>query len=127
MAVTWHKHESCGFVVLDNPPVNAINHDMRVGLISAVKWAEREGLERVILSGAGRGFAAGADTKEFDHSAVAPHLPDVINHIEASTIPWIAAIHGVALGGGGELSLGCRYRIARADATIGFPEVMLEF
>ena len=125
MAVTWHKHESCGFVILNNPPVNAINHDMRAGLISAVKWAEGEELERVILSGAGRGFAAGADTKEFEHSAVAPHLPDVINQIEASTIPWIAAIHGVALGGGGELSLGCRYRIARADATIGFPEVIL--
>ena len=125
MAVTWHKHESCGFVVLNNPPINAINHNMREGLISAVKWAEREGLERVILSGAGRGFAAGADTKEFDHSAVAPHLPDVINYIEASTVPWIAAIHGVALGGGGELSLGCRYRIAQADATIGFPEVIL--
>ena len=125
MAVTWHNHESCGFVVLNNPPVNAINHNMREGLISAVKWAEREKLKRVILSGSGRGFAAGADTKEFDHSPVSPHLPDVINCIEASTVPWIAAIHGAALGGGGELALGCRYRIARADATIGFPEVIL--
>ena len=125
MAVTWHKHEGCGFVVLNNPPVNAINHDVREGLINAAKWAEREELERVILSGEGRGFAAGADTKELDRPAVAPHLPDVINHIEASTIPWIAAIHGAALGGGGELALGCRYRIARADATIGFPEVIL--
>ena len=125
MAVTWHNHESCGFVVLNNPPVNAINHNMREGLISAVKWAEREKLKRVILSGSGRGFAAGADTKEFDHPPVSPHLPDVINCIEASTVPWIAAIHGAALGGGGELALGCRYRIARADATIGFPEVIL--
>ena len=125
MDVTWHKHESCGFVVLNNPPVNAINHNMREGLISAVKWAEREELKRVILSGLGRGFAAGADTKEFDHPPVSPHLPDVINHIEASTIPWIAAVHGAALGGGGEIALGCRYRIARADATIGFPEVIL--
>ncbi|MDC3234678.1 enoyl-CoA hydratase/isomerase family protein, partial [Candidatus Puniceispirillum sp.] len=124
-AVTWHKHEGCGFVVLNNPPVNAINRDVRQGLINATKWAEREELERVILSGEGRGFAAGADTKEFDRPAVAPHLPDVINHIEDSTIPWIAAIHGAALGGGGELALGCRYRIARADATIGFPEVIL--
>ena len=125
MAVTWHNHESCGFVVLNNPPVNAINHNMREGLISAVKWAEREKLKRVILSGSERGFAAGADTKEFDHPPVSPHLPDVINCIEASTVPWIAAIHGAALGGGGELALGCRYRIARADATIGFPEVIL--
>ena len=62
MAVTWHKHEGCGFVVLNNPPVNAINQNMREGLINAVKWAEREELERVILSGEGRGFAAGAST-----------------------------------------------------------------
>lgn len=125
MAVTWHKHQGCGFVVLNNPPVNAINHNMREGLISAVKWAEGEELKRVILSGLGRGFAAGADAKEFDYPPVSPHLPDVIKYIEASTIPWIAAVHGAALGGGGEIALGCRYRIARADATIGFPEVML--
>ena len=84
MAVTWHKHEGFGFVVLKNPPVNAINHNMREGLISAVKWAEKEGVKRVILSGVGRDFAAGADTKEFDYPPVSPHLPDVINYIEDS-------------------------------------------
>ena len=125
MAVTLHKQENCGFVMLNNPPVNAINQKMREDLVDAVTWAESEGLERVILSGMGRSFAAGADTKEFDQPAIAPHLPDVVNRIETSTVPWIAAIHGTALGGGGELALGCRYRIARADATIGFPEVIL--
>ena len=125
MAVTLHKQENCGFVMLNNPPVNAINQKMREDLVDAVTWAESEGLERVILSGMGRSFAAGADTKEFDQPAISPHLPDVVNRIETSTVPWIAAIHGTALGGGGELALGCRYRIARADATIGFPEVIL--
>ena len=125
MAVTLHKQANCGFVMLNSPPVNAINQKMREDLIDAVTWAESEGLERVILSGMGRSFAAGADTKEFDHPAISPHLPDVVNRIETSTVPWIAAIHGTALGGGGELALGCQYRIARADATIGFPEVIL--
>ena len=125
MAVTLHKQANCGFVMLNSPPVNAINQKMREDLIDAVTWAESEGLERVILSGMGRSFAAGADTKEFDQPAISPHLPDVVNRIETSTVPWIAAIHGTALGGGGELALGCRYRIARADATIGFPEVIL--
>lgn len=125
MTVKWYRQGTCGFVELNNPPVNAINSDIRKGLIDAVKWAEAEGLERVILSGVGRAFAAGADTKEFDIPVTPPHLPDVVNYIEKSTVPWIAALHGAVLGGGSELALGCKYRIARSDATIGFPEVLL--
>ena len=63
MAVSWRKDGICGFVVLDNPPVNAINREIREGLLEAVDWAEREGLERVIVSGAGPAFAAGADAR----------------------------------------------------------------
>ena len=125
MAVSWQKDGSYGFVMLNNPPVNAINHEIRQGLLDAVDWAEREGLERVILSGAGPAFAAGADVKEFDRAPEAPHLPDVLNRIESSTVPWIAALHGAVLGGGAELALACRYRVARRDASIGFPEVIL--
>ena len=125
MAVLWRREGLNGFVVLNNPPVNAINFGIRQGLLDAVAWAEREGLNRVILSGSGPCFAAGADIKEFDRIPEAPHLPDVLNHIESSTVPWIAAQHGAALGGGAELALACRYRVARSDASIGFPEVIL--
>ena len=125
MTVSWRKDGVYGFVVLNNPPVNAINYEIRQGLLDAVDWAERQGLERVILSGAGSCFAAGADAKEFDRAPEAPHLPDVLNHIESSTVPWIAALQGAVLGGGAELALACRYRVARSDAKIGFPEVIL--
>ena len=125
MTVSWHREKNFGFVVLNNPPVNAINREIRQGLLDAVVWAESEELERVILSGAGRAFAAGADAKEFDRAPEAPHLPDVLNRIESSTVPWIAALHGAVLGGGAELALACRYRVARSDASIGFPEVIL--
>ena len=125
MAVSWRKDGIYGFVLLDNPPVNAINREIRQGLLEAVDWAEKEGLERVILSGAGPAFAAGADAKEFDRAPEAPYLPDVLNHIESSTVPWIAALHGAVLGGGAELALACRARVARSDASIGFPEVIL--
>jgi len=125
MAVSWRKDGIYGFVQLDNPPVNAINRDMRQGLLDAAEWAEMEGLKRVIVSGAGSAFAAGADAKEFDMPPEAPHLPDVLNRIEASKVPWIAALHGAVLGGGAELALACRYRVARPDANIGFPEVIL--
>ena len=71
--------------------MNAINRATRQGLLEAVDWAERQGLERVILSGAGSCFAAGADAKEFNIAPEAPHLPDVLNRIESSTVPWISA------------------------------------
>ncbi|SPF81619.1 3-hydroxyacyl-CoA dehydrogenase NAD-binding domain-containing protein [Pseudoprimorskyibacter insulae] len=125
MAVTRRKQGMYGYVELTNPPVNAINRDMRQGLLDAVKWAEDEGLERVILSGAGRAFAAGADAKEFDGPPLEPHLPDVLNAIETSHVHWVAAIHGPALGGGAEIVLACRYRVAHPKALIGFPEVTL--
>ena len=125
MSVLWQKDGIYGFVVLNNPPVNAINCNIRQGLLDATDWAKSEGLERVILSGKGSCFAAGADAKEFDFAPVAPHLPDVLNCIESSTVPWIAALHGAVFGGGAELALACRYRVARSDASIGFPEVIL--
>ena len=125
MALTRRKDGLYGYVELDNPPVNAIGREMRQALLDAVEWAEAEGLERVILSGKGRNFAAGADAGEFDRPPEPPHLPDVLSRIEQSPVAWIAAISGAALGGGAEIALACRYRIARPDATIGFPEVNL--
>ena len=116
MAIPWRKDRIYGFVLLDNLPVNAINREIRLGLLEAVYWAGRQGLERVILSGAGSCFAAGADAKEFDSPPEAPHFPDVLNRIESSTVPWIAALHGAVLGGGAELALACRYRVARSNA-----------
>jgi len=114
-----------GYVQLAHPPVNAIGREMRQALLDAVKWAESEGLERVILSGNEKVFAAGADASEFDRAPEPPHLPDVLNRIEQSPVHWIAAISGAALGGGAEIALACRYRVARPDASIGFPEVIL--
>lgn len=125
MSVTWRKDGYYGYVELDNPPVNAIGQSVRQGLLDAVEWAEAEGLERVILSGKGRAFAAGADAREFNGPLLSPDLPDVFNRIEESPVFWIAAVHGPALGGGAELMMACRYRIATAQAVIGLPEVTL--
>lgn len=125
MAVFTRKEGTTGYVVLDNPPVNAINLEMRQGLLDAVDWAEAEQLERVIVSGRGRVFAAGGDAREFGSPPVEPHLPDVLNRIENSSVHWIAAAHGAALGGGLELMLACRYRIAAPGTQLGLPEVTL--
>ncbi len=125
MSVFRRREKNVGYVELNNPPVNAIGQPMRQGLLDAVRWAETERLDRVIVNGAGRVFAAGADVREFDSVPVEPHLPDVLNAIDKSSVPWIAAINGVALGGGAELALACRMRIMSPGARIGLPEVTL--
>ena len=126
MSVTFRREGPVAYVELDNPPVNAIGLSIRQGLVDALDWiAEEAHLDRVILSGKGRAFAAGADAREFDAAPMPPHLPDVIRRMEQCDVPWIAAVDGVALGGGCELVLGCHYRIAAPGALIGLPEVTL--
>ena len=125
MGVSKRRDGAIGYVELENPPVNAIGQAMRQGLLEAIAWAEAEALERVILTGHGKFFAAGADAREFDAAPLAPHLPDVLNALEASPVPWIAAINGPALGGGAEIALACRMRILSPAAQIGLPEVTL--
>ena len=83
------------------------------------------GLRAVVLHCAGRSFVAGADIREFGKPPMEPHLPDVLAQIEGADVPWIAAIHGNALGGGLELALACRYRVAARGAKLGLPEVTL--
>ena len=125
MQVTMHSEDHIGYVTVSNPPVNAIGQAVRQGLLEAVRWAERNRLDRVIVCGAGGVFAAGADAKEFDAPPLEPHLPEVLNAIDESFVPWIAAIEGVALGGGAEIAMACRMRIMAPGARIGLPEVTL--
>lgn len=113
-------------VTIDNPPVNALSQAVRAGLLAALAETEAEpGVRAVVLACAGRTFVAGADISEFGKPPVEPHLPDLIAAIEGATKPWVAAIHGTALGGGLELALGCHARVADAGARLGLPEVTL--
>lgn len=126
MAVNIERRGTAAIVTLDNPPVNAISAAIRAGLMEAVRTLSTDaGLDRVVVTGRGAIFAAGADAREFDSDPVEPHLPDVIAAIEEAPVPWIAAINGAALGGGSEIALGCRHRIAAPGARIGLPEVTL--
>jgi len=113
-------------VTIDNPPVNASSQAVRAGLMDAIgQVAAADGVKAVVLLGAGRTFVAGADIKEFGKPPKPPMLTEAITGIEQSDIPWIAAIHGTALGGGFEIALGCHYRIALPSARVGLPEVKL--
>ncbi|HEY5776270.1 MAG TPA: 3-hydroxyacyl-CoA dehydrogenase NAD-binding domain-containing protein, partial [Xanthomonadales bacterium] len=113
-------------IEIDSPPVNALSHPVRQGIMQALQTAiDDETVEAMVLICAGRTFIAGADIREFGRPPVAPHLPEVVAALEASPKPVVAAIHGTALGGGFEIALGCHYRIAKSDARVGLPEVKL--
>jgi 3-hydroxyacyl-CoA dehydrogenase len=114
------------FITVNNPPVNALGHALRMALSAALDAAATTpSVTAVVISGAGRGFVGGADIREFGTPRLAPRLADIIEQIENLPKPVLAAIHGAALGGGLELALACHYRIARADARLGLPEVKL--
>ncbi len=111
---------------VNNPPVNALSYSVRSGLaenIAALQDDDRVKVAVVICEG--RTFMAGADIKEFGKPLQEPGLPDVVDMIEASNKPVVAAIHGTALGGGLEVAISCHHRIALSSAKIGLPEVKL--
>ncbi len=124
--ITTHRDGDVLVVVSDNPPVNALGSAVRQGLAEAIKTAASDdSVKAVVIVGQGRTFFAGADITEFGKPPVEPGLPQVVDLIEASPKPVIAAIHGTALGGGLEVALGCHYRVAVPSAKVGLPEVKL--
>ena len=126
MSVTLNKRDEIALILINNPPVNAISHAVRAGLLDAVTIAIANAEVRaIVISCEGKTFIAGADVREFNRPPVPPHLVDVIRAIEDSPKPIIAAIHGSALGGGFEVALGCHFRIAESRAKVGLPEVTL--
>lgn len=113
-------------VTIDNPPVNAASADMRQGLFAAIDHAAAsDDIAGVVIIGAGKTFVGGADIREFGKPMAEPLLPQLVNHIEASEKPVVAAINGAALGGGLEIALGCHHRVAARAAKLGLPEVKL--
>ncbi|AHM04712.1 Enoyl-CoA hydratase / Delta-cis-delta(2)-trans-enoyl-CoA isomerase / 3-hydroxyacyl-CoA dehydrogenase [Roseibacterium elongatum DSM 19469] len=126
MVVSIAREGEIAVITVDNPPVNALGHALRQGLWDAAETLDADpGIRAVVLICAGRTFIAGADVTEFGKPPVPPHLPDLVARIETAAKPWVAAIHGSALGGGFEVALGCRFRVAVADASVGLPEVTL--
>ncbi|MDG1306731.1 MAG: 3-hydroxyacyl-CoA dehydrogenase NAD-binding domain-containing protein [Porticoccaceae bacterium] len=120
------KRGSIGIIWIDNPPVNAISHAVREGLVSSVEAiAADESINAVVLACRGRTFMAGADITEFGSGHKPPSLSAVVDVISASPKIIVAALFGTTFGGGLEVALGCDYRIALPTAKIGLPEVKL--
>ncbi|MEX1214681.1 3-hydroxyacyl-CoA dehydrogenase NAD-binding domain-containing protein [Saccharospirillum sp.] len=123
--VSFEMIGTVAVLTIDNAPVNAGSHAVRAGLVQGIVQATAANATGTVLMGAGRCFVAGSDLREFGKPLAPPELPEVIRIIENTNFPVVAAMHGVALGGGLELSLGCDYRIAETDTKLGLPEVAL--
>lgn len=124
MTVSLEISGDIAVLTIDNPPVNAMSRNVRERLQALVGQLDADAAIRaVVLTGAGRLFVGGADISEFGRPVEPPYLPDLIELVEKSSKPWIAAVHGAALGGGLEIALACRFRVAAADARFALPEV----
>lgn len=132
--VTYEVDEKGVAVVkINNPPLNAIDEEVIIGLEDAAKKiAEDKAIKVAVLTGEGGAFVAGADIKkvrevktEKDGIEVTSRGQALLNTIENSRKPYIAAINGLALGGGTEIALACHMRILGDQAQMGLPEVRL--
>ncbi|WP_448256036.1 enoyl-CoA hydratase/isomerase family protein [Microbacterium aurum] len=131
-AVTWTADAGVLTVVLDRPPANALGLPIVDGLQRALDAAEQTGARVLAITSAIDGFfAAGADIKlmaNVDQAGFEDYgdrLRAVLNRLEAYEGISIAAIDGLALGGGLELALACTLRVGGDGARLGLPEVKL--
>ena len=131
--VHYERVDRVAVVTVDNPPVNALSLVVWHALDEAVQRAAGDpAVDAVVLIGAGSTFIAGADIKVFATLKTREQSLErsqgthaLLKRIEDCQKPIVAAIHGVALGGGNEVAMSCHYRIAAREASIGQPEVQL--
>jgi 3-hydroxyacyl-CoA dehydrogenase len=131
--VRYDRVDRVAVITIDNPPVNALSPAVWRGLDEAVQRAAGDpAVDAVVLIGAGSTFIAGADIKVFATLKTREQSLErsegthaLLERIEDCQKPLVAAIHGVALGGGNEVAMSCHYRVALRDASIGQPEVLL--
>jgi enoyl-CoA hydratase len=125
------EEDGVEILILKNPPVNALSTALLHELGDHVaRLAEDPKVRAVILTGDGQYFSAGADLKEMATLDLAT-APDVVRRGQAIfqgvadlRAPVVAAINGLALGGGLELALACDLRVAGESAKLGAPEVV---
>lgn len=130
MPVSSERIDDVVVITLAHPPVNTLVRTVRDGLFSALTAADLdEGVAAVVITGSPN-FSAGADLAEFDSGDALAHPTlhgDIAGLLDSLRVPSVAAITGVALGGGLELALACSARVAAPGARLGLPETTLGF
>jgi 3-hydroxyacyl-CoA dehydrogenase len=126
--VNYEIKDTIAILTLNSPPVNGLGQPVRQAIKEGFdKAIADDDVKAIVITSSGKIFCGGADVSEFGTSLATaePLLSELFNKLEASTKPVVAAINGLALGGGCELALACDYRIAHANAKLGLPEVKL--
>src|SRR5262245_7071666 len=129
--ILFSRHDAVGLITLNRPDVlNAFAEGMREELVDAVREAaEDTAIRAIVMTGAGRGFCAGADVRRM-HELVSSEAWDeleafvevgatIVRTIDDLRKPVLAAVNGAAAGGGANLALACDIRIAATSASIG--------
>lgn len=128
MTASYRLDGDIAVITIENPPVNGLSYSVRRDVARGIAQANDDAAVRaVVLRGNERGFSGGADIREFGQpeSFMAPNIWDLIDLIERSPKPVVAAIHSVCMGGGFELALGCHYRVVAPGCSVAFPEITL--
>ena len=115
-------------LTLQNPPVNTLAQPVRAALYRELEAADLDGSVVAVVIAGGKQFSAGADLAEFDSGRALAHPTlhgELAGLLDSLRVPSVAAITGVALGGGLELALACDMRVASDNAQLGLPEVTL--
>ncbi len=131
MNVLYGTEDRVAFVQLTRPPVNSLDRAARRELIDAIDRAVTDPqVDAIVLWGGPDVFCAGADITEFSRGLdgeafVEPTLTHVVDTVESSPKPVVAAIAGPCMGGGLELALACHYRLIASSARLALPEIKL--
>ena len=124
--VRFRVKDGVAIVTIDNPTVNALSAEVRLGLADVFERLERRNaVKAVVLTGEGDVFSAGADVRETGAALAEPSFAKICKLIEDCTLPVVAALHGRALGAGFEIALAAHYRVAEPACLLGLPEVTL--
>ncbi len=126
--IHYARDNELALIGLNCAPVNALGHGLRQELVQACRQAASDpAVKALVLHGHDLPFSAGADIGEFgsDFTWAEPALPALLDELESLDKPVIAAIGGLALGGGLELAIACGYRVAEPKARLGLPEILL--
>ncbi len=128
--IKFENQGAISIITINNPPANALSFAVVKGISDNFNACMADdNCKSVVITGAGRMFVAGADISEFGlpRPDDVPELDALIREMELAPKPIVAALNGLALGGGMELAMGCHYRIAAPTVSVGQPEVHLGF
>ncbi len=132
ISARYERKGDVGLIVIDRPPVNAIDVTIREGVWKGMDEAAADaGAKVILIACAGRTFLSGADLNELADLSKpggkieAPNYYDTLDKIEASEKPVVVVMHGTAMGGGVETAMACHYRVAVTEAKMGMPEFTL--